>query len=68
MSMVRGFAEEAAGAVGRVGDAGREAAVDVLLAMEFVDAAFCSVGAVPKGFGAAYFDNSFVTLVWLGFF
>ena len=42
--------------------------MDVLLAMDVVDAAFCSVGAVPKGFGAAYFDSSFVTLVWLGFF
>ena len=54
----------------RVGDAGR--AVVCLLGIAVVEAAFCSVVVVAvgaeKGFGAAYFESSFDTFVWLGFF
>lgn len=65
-----GFADGAVGAAERVGDTDREVVVDDLLAMEFVDDAFCSVaGAFAwTGFGAAYLESSFETLVWLGFF
>ena len=48
MSMVAavGFAEGAAGAAECVGDTDREVAMDDLLAIEFIDDAFCSVVVV----------------------
>ena len=62
-----GFADGAAGA-GRAGEGGRAVVVACLVANEAVDPALCRFDVGWKGFGAAYLERSFETLVWLGFF